>query len=113
MPAMTTEKANAVAERLGDLPIAIAVAGDWMSDTGTTVDDYLREIDSQGPDAPVDATFDLSLARLRERSPAAYRMLQLCSVMAPEISLDLIYSDEFAKTLAPLDPALTERVARG
>jgi hypothetical protein len=112
VPAMTTAEANAVADRLGDLPIAVAVAGDWMSGTGITVDDYLREID-RGPDAAVDATFDLSLACLRERSPAAYRMLQLCSVMAPEISLDLIYSDEFAKALVTLDPALTERVARG
>ena len=100
------EEADRIAEPLGDLPIAVAAAGAWLAETGTTVDEYLRQIEQHGPRVPgprppvrVEATWDLSLNRLQERSPAAYRLLQLCSVLAPEIALDLVYSDEMAAAL--------------
>jgi tetratricopeptide (TPR) repeat protein len=117
VPAMTLDEANRVSDMLGDLPIAVAAAGAWLADTGAPVAEYLRQIERRGPSTPSieatwEATWDVSLSRLRERSAGAYRMLQLCSVVAPEIALDLVYSDELAEALVPLDPAASERMVR-
>ncbi|MET8349337.1 MULTISPECIES: FxSxx-COOH system tetratricopeptide repeat protein [unclassified Micromonospora] len=114
VPTISAEEADRVAEALGDLPIAVAAAGAWLADTGTSVADYLRQIERHGPSAlSVEATWDLSLNRLHDQAPAAYRLLQLCSVLAPEIALDLIYSDEMAAALVPFDPSVSERLVRG
>lgn len=111
---VTEEAANQVAEALGDLPIAVAAAGAWLAETGTPVGDYLRQIERHGSShLSVEATWDLSLNRLLSQSPAAYRLLQLCSVLAPEIALDLAYSDELAAALTPVDPSVSERLMRG
>ena len=118
---MSRQDANLVAEQLADLPIAIAAAGAWLAETGTTVDDYLRQIQAGGPnaalvaaaDASIARTWDLSLNRLRDRDPAAYRLFELCSMLAPAIALDLIYSDQMATYLEPYNPAVSERVVRG
>ena len=120
-PAMGREDADRVAEQLADLPIAIAAAGAWLAETGTPVEEYLHQIRAEGPSAALAAssdvsiarTWDLSLNRLRDRDPAAYRLFQLCSVLAPEIALDLIYSDRLADFLAPYNPAVSERLLRG
>ena len=77
------------------LPRALSVA---------KVEDYRR---------PVSQAWDLSLNLLHERSPAAVRLLELCSVMAPRIALDLIYSQAMADVLEPFDPALSERMIIG
>ena len=45
----------------------------------------------------------LSLDQLEQRSAAAARLLGICSVMAPEISLDLIYSEAMVSMLRDLD----------
>jgi tetratricopeptide (TPR) repeat protein len=109
---VSEEEANQIAEALGDLPIAVAAAGAWLAETGTPVADYLGQIERHSSQA-VEATWDLSLNRLLGQSPAAYRLLQLCSVLAPEIALELLYSDEMAAALTPLDPSVSERVMRG
>ena len=113
-PSVTADQADQVAEMLGDLPLAVATAGAWLADTGYSVPDYLRELESQASRTlsvaqladypqPVSQTWDLSLNRLQERSPAAARLLELCSVMAPRIALDLIYSQAMADVLEPYD----------
>jgi MinD-like ATPase involved in chromosome partitioning or flagellar assembly/tetratricopeptide (TPR) repeat protein len=118
---MTPAEAEGVAEALGDLPIAIAAAAAWLAETGTSVADYLRQIEADDPRAlsveatrgqRVEATWDLALQRLQATSPAAYRLLQLCSVMAPELSLALIYSDAMAATLKPVDRSVADRDVR-
>ncbi|WP_433537627.1 FxSxx-COOH system tetratricopeptide repeat protein [Micromonospora sp. CA-249363] len=114
VPAISAKEADRVAETLGDLPIAVAAAGAWLADTGTPVADYLRQIERHGPSVlSVEVSWDLSLNRLHDQAPAAYRLLQLCSVLAPEIALDLIYSDEMAAALVPFDPSVSERLMRG
>ena len=59
---------------------------------------------NQPPDypMPVVATWNLSFDRLKERSPAAVRLLQLCAFFSPgPISMDLLYSDEMIESLLP------------
>jgi MinD-like ATPase involved in chromosome partitioning or flagellar assembly/tetratricopeptide (TPR) repeat protein len=121
---ITAEEADQVAEILGDLPLAVATAGAWLAETGVSVSDYLLELERRGPRTlsisqladypePVARTWDLSLNRLQEQSPAAARLLELCSVMAPDISLDLLYSPAMAAVLEPLDPTLSEPMVIG
>ncbi|KAB1909743.1 tetratricopeptide repeat protein [Micromonospora tulbaghiae] len=120
VPTMRVDQADRIAALLGDLPIAVTAAAAWLADTGHSVDSYLNEIAKFGPGAvmepnsnvSVEATWELSLNHLRTRNPAAYRVLQLCSVFAPEISADLVYSDEFAEALVPFHPQAKERLVR-
>ncbi|MBB2944661.1 hypothetical protein FB565_004394 [Actinoplanes lutulentus] len=119
LPTIRKEHAGRIAELLGDLPIAVAAAGAWLAETGAPVEDYLRDIQERpdgvlsSPGNPsVEKTWDLSLSQLRETSAGSYRLLQLCSLLAPEISLELIYGDRMAEVLRPFDPAVTETAYR-
>lgn len=121
---ISRKDADQVAEVLGDLPLAVATAGAWLAETSVSVTEYLRDLERQGPRTlsigrlagypqRVAQAWDVSLNRLEERSPAAARLLEMCSLMAPDIRLDLIYSPAMAEVLAPLDPALSEPIVIG
>ena len=125
VPGITSAEANQVAEALGDLPLAVETAAVWLKDTDYRVADYLRELESHAPETlglvqlpsgyprGVVAAWDPSLNLLRERSPAAMRLLQLCSVMAPNIARDLIYSQGMAAVLKSYDASLSEPMVIG
>jgi cellulose biosynthesis protein BcsQ len=125
VPALSEADASLVAEKLGDLPLAIEQAGAWLAETGTPAAAYVAELDSQltgvlelGKPSdypePVAATWRVSFSRLREQSPAAARLLELCAFFAPEpISQQLLYSDEMIRALVPLDDRLKERIVLG
>jgi MinD-like ATPase involved in chromosome partitioning or flagellar assembly len=121
---ITQAEADQVAEALGDLPLAVASAGAWLAVTGFSVPRYLERLErqptrtltqSQPADDPqeVSKTWDVSLDQLQEMSPAAARLFGLCSVMAPDISLELLYSPAMAAALVPLDPELSEPMVIG
>jgi hypothetical protein len=116
--ALTLEQAEQVAGALGDLPIAVAAAGAYLARTGVPVDDFLTAIRSgagqpQLPGEPaVEATWDLSLAQLREQSPGGHRLLQVCSMLATDISLELLYSDGLMAAVTDIDPLASERSMR-
>ncbi|MEV7384483.1 MULTISPECIES: FxSxx-COOH system tetratricopeptide repeat protein [unclassified Streptomyces] len=123
---LTPQEADRVADAVGDLPLALDQAGAWLAETGTRVDTYLAELEEQTERVlslsqptdypePVGATWNVSIQRLKERSPAAVRLLQLCAFFAAEpISQDkLIYGDEMVRVLAEKDPALQEKVVLG
>jgi len=116
--ALTREQADQVAGTLGDLPIAIAAAGAYLAETGVPVADYLDSIRSGvgQPQLPgeiaIERTWDLSLTRLQEQSPGGHRLLQVCSVMATDIALDLLYSDTLMAAVAAVDPVAGERAMR-
>lgn len=115
LPGLSDADAARIAELLGNLPIAIAAAAAWLDETGSPVAEYLQAIEKGnlgllGSESDLDrvaAAWKLSLDQLQGQQPAAYRMLELCSVMAPEISLDLIYSREMALKLLGEDPTVT------
>ncbi len=118
---ITDTEADMVAGVLSDLPLAIAAAGALLVSTDMPVPEYLRRLDQQPVlelpeyhilrDYPSMAwkAWNLSLDQLWENSVAAARLLEICSVMAPDISLDLIYSQAMADSLRDLDPAISER----
>jgi tetratricopeptide (TPR) repeat protein len=124
-PEITGPEADQVAKVLGDLPLAIEAAATWLKDTDYRVADYLRELELHAPKSlelvqlpsgyprGVAAALDPSLNLLRERSPAAMGLLQLCSVMAPNIARELIYSQGMANVLKPYDASLSEPMVIG
>ncbi|MEH0423006.1 FxSxx-COOH system tetratricopeptide repeat protein [Streptomyces sp. B21-083] len=122
---LTPEAADQVALAVGDLPLAVEQAAAWLAETATPVETYLRQLAEQTTDVldlnqPADypktvaATWNVSISRLKERSPASVRLLQLCAFLAPEpISSDLLYSKEMIDALKPYDPALQEPLLLG
>lgn len=124
-PGLSPEEADRVAEAVGDLPLAVEQAAAWLAETATPIEDYLRLLAeqttsvldlNQPADYPktVAATWNISISRLRERSPASVRLLQLCAFMAPEpISSHLLYSKEMLDELRKVDRTLQESLMMG
>ena len=125
VPGMSRDDAGQVASEVGDLPLAVEQAGAWLEQTGMLAADYLNElrthatralIVSEAPNYPASAitTWNMSFARLRERSPAAGRLLQLCAFFSPgPISMALLYSDEMIASLVAYDESLREKLLLG
>jgi tetratricopeptide (TPR) repeat protein len=125
IPGVAAAQASDLAERLGNMPLAVATAGALLASEGMSVSEYLRRLEEQpvGPlpdrhplsEYPaaiaivIAKAWHLSLDQLRSRSAAAYRLLEICSVMAPEISLDLLVSQAMVDMLRELDPSISER----
>jgi tetratricopeptide (TPR) repeat protein len=115
---LSAADAERIAATLGDLPIAIANAGAFMAETGTTASDYLDQFNRhtretlsvvESPDdyqTDVAATWAISLEQLEKRSAAALRLYEICSVLASEIPMELITGDAMADILSELDPSL-------
>ncbi|MFI9554346.1 FxSxx-COOH system tetratricopeptide repeat protein [Nonomuraea endophytica] len=87
-------EASELAYELGDLPLALEAAGGWIAQTAVPVENFLEHLRTRTaealdlivpPDYPttVAKAWDLSLALLRERSPAAMRLLRLTAFFAP------------------------------
>jgi MinD-like ATPase involved in chromosome partitioning or flagellar assembly len=120
-PGITDKEADQVAKVLGDMPLAVAAAGALIADINTSVPEYLRQLDQQPEIAlpkghllheyPVEVAnaWSLSLDHLQMKSPPAARVLEICSVMAPDISLDLINCQAMADTLKEFDSTISER----
>ncbi|MFD9542057.1 FxSxx-COOH system tetratricopeptide repeat protein [Streptomyces sp. NPDC060022] len=124
-PGLSVEDAAQVATAVGDLPLAVEQAAAWIAETATPIGTYLEQLARQAPQVlslnqpagypePVAATWNISIERLKERSPAAVRLLQLCAFFAPEpISADLLYSKEMIEALKPYDSSLQEKLVLG
>ncbi|MEW9529443.1 FxSxx-COOH system tetratricopeptide repeat protein [Microbispora sp. NPDC049125] len=118
VPKLDPQDALRVAEALGYLPLAVEQAAAWLGETGMSAGTYIEQLGTQtaeilstnpppGYPSPVAATWNISLSQLKERSPAAVRMLQLCAFFAPDpISMSLLYSDEMMRSLLPHDSSL-------
>ena len=121
LPDIYDADASKIADALQDIPLGIAAAAALLAVTGLSVDEYLQRLQRQEtrtyPDGhplkpyppEVAKAWDLSLDELRARSAAAAALLDICSVMAPEVSQDLIYSQAMAETLRVLDPTISEQ----
>ncbi|MEU3602851.1 FxSxx-COOH system tetratricopeptide repeat protein [Streptomyces sp. NPDC006798] len=122
---LSDDDADQVAMAVGDLPLAVEQAAAWIAETATPVAEYLDQLKEQttsvlalnqppGYPEPVAATWNVSIERLKERSPAAVRLLQLCAFFAPEpISANLLYSKEMIDALKPYDASLQEKLVLG
>ncbi|MCW2879005.1 MAG: ATP/GTP-binding protein [Sphaerisporangium sp.] len=125
-PGLNSSDAEKVASALGDLPLAIEQAGAWLEQTGMPPEQYVRLLDEQLTEmlklgeqptdypTPVAATWNLSFERLRERSPASVRLLELLAFFGPEpVSLDMLYCDAMVDCLVDYDDAMREKLMLG
>jgi len=125
VPELDPADAKRVADALGHLPLAIEQASAWLEQTGMPARTYVEQLATQATrtlalnqpadyPVPVVATWNLSFERLKERSPAAVRLLQLCAFFSPgPISMTLLYSDEMLTSLLPFDETLNEKLMLG
>src|SRR6185437_2648670 len=120
MPSISEAEAGELASVLGDMPLAVAAAGALLANADIPVPEYLQRLRRQPApvlekDHPLRAyppeiwkAWNLSLDYLQEKSAAAAWLLGICSVMAPDISLELINSQAMADNLRDLDATLSE-----
>jgi tetratricopeptide (TPR) repeat protein len=90
------EAAAALAEDLGDLPLALEQAASYVEETGSSLASYhglfrshQEELLRSGPrlleyPAYVGTTWNLSFERIKSNCPPAADLLRLCSFFAPE-----------------------------
>jgi Tfp pilus assembly protein PilF len=89
------QAATALAEALGNLPLALAEAAAYIDETQVSLDDYVdlvrtRAVELFGLDEPVGAerrvatVWSVSLERIREEAPATEALLHLCAFLAPD-----------------------------
>jgi tetratricopeptide (TPR) repeat protein len=95
------ESAAALAEFLGDLPLALEEAAAYIEETQIALPEYLqlareRTVELFSLDRPVGdeqrvaTTWSVSLDRVRTQTPAAEALLELCAFLAPhDIPRDL------------------------
>jgi tetratricopeptide (TPR) repeat protein len=94
-PDITDEEADELAEKLGDLPLAVEQAAAWRAETGMPVSEYLSLFDEKvaeilgtsaptGYEMPVAAAWNVSFDLLEKRNLAAHQLLQVCAFFAPE-----------------------------
>ena len=95
VPSLTRREANEIAERVGDLPLAVSQAAGVLAETGIAPREYLRALDAevaQVMDVGIPATYGASLAavvrvataKLGQVDQAAVQFLQICAFLAPE-----------------------------
>jgi tetratricopeptide (TPR) repeat protein len=92
---LTESDAASLADRLGDLPLALEQAGALIAETGMSADEYLRLLDGEisqilaegkPPDYPLSMTaaWRLSVSILRRELPLALELLRVCAYFGPE-----------------------------
>ncbi|MET8848117.1 FxSxx-COOH system tetratricopeptide repeat protein [Amycolatopsis sp. NPDC004625] len=125
-PELADEDADRIAEKLGDLPLAIEQAAAWLAETGMSAEEYLRLFDEKVAEildtskprdyeVSVAAAWNVSFDELSSRSPAAHQLLQVCAFFAPEPITRSLFAGVRGVSISPeLDAALRDpmRLAR-
>ncbi|MGH3758999.1 FxSxx-COOH system tetratricopeptide repeat protein [Actinophytocola sp.] len=122
-PDIADAAADEVAERLGDLPLAISQASAWLAETGMPPAEYLRLLDEKvnemleasapaNPDeVSVTAAWNVSFDELRNRNAAAHQILQICAFFSPEpISRDIFSGVRGVSIQPEIDVALRDPI---
>jgi tetratricopeptide (TPR) repeat protein len=121
-PEIDQYEADQLAEKLGDLPLAIEQAAAWRAVTGMPVREYLRLFDESVAEildtsAPTDyevsvaAAWNVSFDELKTRNPAAHQILHICAYFSPEpISRDLFTGVSRVSISPELDDALRDPI---
>ncbi|MEU5260186.1 FxSxx-COOH system tetratricopeptide repeat protein [Amycolatopsis sp. NPDC021455] len=127
---MTSSDADALAGKLGDLPIALVQAAAWRAETGMPVAEYTRLLDEKMAELaamsprPTDyeisvtAAWNVSFDGLSTRNPAAHQLLQVCAFFAAEPISRSLFAGVRGVSIAPeldtamRDPVLLDRALR-
>ncbi|MET9759869.1 FxSxx-COOH system tetratricopeptide repeat protein [Streptomyces sp. NPDC006372] len=120
LPGSAEEELLRLAERLGHLPIAEEAAAAVLRACPQDIDSYIALLDSgqmvsQKAVAPEYGAFTdvlrLAYDALRDQSPAAARLLDLCAFLSPDgVGMNVVQSDRMVELLRPFDPELGDSV---
>ena len=122
-PALSNEDADALAEALGDLPLALAQAGGVLAETGMPAQEYVQALREQlgqvmdegraeGYPRSLAAATRFAAQRLAGDSPAAAQLLSLCAFLAPDpVPLNLFVDVGVGVLPEPLNTVATQPVA--
>ncbi len=109
---ISDDDADAIADKLGDLPISLAQAAAWHTETAKSVAEYLRRFDAEvarraevpvtyGYSRPAAAAMSIAFTQLRDKSPEAAELLRLGSYFGPEwITLEVLHRGRYAPGLS-------------
>lgn len=101
-PALEQDEADRLAERVGDLPLAVEQVAAWHAATGRPSEDYLRLLDERlgntrrvelPPDYPPElaAALEISFEGLQTEAAEAGRLLELLAFFGPEpVAVELL-----------------------
>ncbi|MFH0177206.1 FxSxx-COOH system tetratricopeptide repeat protein [Streptomyces cacaoi] len=120
LPGPADEELLRLAERLGHLPIAEEAAAAVLRACPQDIDPYIEVLDS-GQMASQEAVLPeyrdftqvcrLAYDDLRDQSPAAARLLDLCAFLSPDgVGMNVVQSDGMVELLKPFDPELGDSV---
>jgi tetratricopeptide (TPR) repeat protein len=125
-PGISRDEADRLAEKLGDLPLALEQAAAWQAETGMPVAEYLELLDERMDQllevtslgnypTSVAATWRIAFDRLIEESPPALQLLELCAFFGAEpIANQLMPMGRFAGSLSPeLQRTVADPIALG
>jgi len=110
---ISEEDADRLAERLGDLPLALEQAMTWQVNGGMSVSRYLRLLDRRktallkenlprGYTLDIVAAWTMAFEHLQREAPEAAALVQLCSFLGPEpIPYHLLWAFQRAPDLPP------------
>jgi tetratricopeptide (TPR) repeat protein len=110
---ISEEDADSLAERLGDLPLAIEQAAAWQARSGMPVARYLallekrmtallKENTPRGYPLDIVAAWTMAFEHLQDEAPEAAALVQLCSFLGPEpIPYRLLWAFQHARDLPP------------
>jgi tetratricopeptide (TPR) repeat protein len=110
--------AGRLADKLGDLPLALEQAGAMLAETSMPVEEYLRLLDEhvsgimaegKSPDYPLSMTaaWKLSVATLQRQLPQALELLRCCAFFGPEP----IPSDVFRRSTQATDTRVASLIS--
>ncbi|WIY06010.1 FxSxx-COOH system tetratricopeptide repeat protein [Amycolatopsis mongoliensis] len=121
-PQLDDADADRIAEKLGDLPLAIEQAAAWLAETGMRAGEYLQLFDAkvaeiletsspQDYETSVAAAWNVSFDQLSVSNPAAHQLLQVCAFFAPEPVSRNLFAGVRGLTVSPdLDTALRDPI---
>ncbi|MGW4058485.1 FxSxx-COOH system tetratricopeptide repeat protein [Amycolatopsis sp. NPDC004747] len=121
-PQLDDADADRIAEKLGDLPLAIEQAAAWLAETGMRAGEYLQLFDEkvaeiletsspQDYETSVAAAWNVSFDQLSVSNPAAHQLLQVCAFFAPEPVSRNLFAGVRGLTVSPeLDTALRDPI---
>jgi tetratricopeptide (TPR) repeat protein len=121
-PDLSPDEATLLADRLGNLPLALNQAAAFHTETGMRLAEYLSNYDglvetvtSTTPTdypEPVAATWRIAFDKLRSDAPAAAQLLQLCCFLSSEpISIPMLRSGRGATLQPELKTALQNELS--
>ncbi|MFG2050604.1 FxSxx-COOH system tetratricopeptide repeat protein [Micromonospora sp. NPDC048935] len=107
MPGLAPDDASTIAERLGDHPLALSLAGASLATTAMPVPEFLESLDRMPTLQGASSTLGLTAQRLRAQRPAAYRLLELIACFEQETTpIHVLLSPVVLEELERYEPDL-------